>query len=180
VRDDQLVQTTSRWAMPLAAGATAGAVVILFVISATPAPWPAALACGVLAASLIGSLIERQARARRELVRTAAGNLPPDAAAAAFHAAGHGEIPADPAVREAALKIARHQLSLTPPKSVALTIFPLFGATAVMIASTNAPGWVLVVFALPAALALICTGVLTWQAFSRANRLRERIRLLST
>lgn len=173
------MQTTSRWVTPLAAGAATGVVVILFVISATPVPWPAALACGVLAAAMIGSLTEHQARARRELARTAAGDLSPDAAAAALRAAGLGEVPADPAVRDAALKIASRQLALTPPKSVALSIFPLLGGTAVMVASTDAPGWVLVVFALPAALALICTGVLIWQAFYRANRLRERIRLLS-
>ncbi len=166
--------------MPLAAGATTGVVVILFVISATPAPWPAALACGVLAAALIGSLAEHQARARRELVRTAAGDLSPDATAAALHAAEHGEVPTDPAIREAALKIASQQLAITPPKRIALTIFPVFGGTLAMLTSSNAPGWVLLAFALPAALALICTGVLIWQAFYRANRLRERIRQLST
>jgi hypothetical protein len=165
--------------MPVAAGVTTGVVVVFFVISATPAPWPAALACGVLAAALVGSLTEHQARARRELVRTAAGDLPPDAAAAALHAAEHGEVPTDPAIRQAALKIASHQLTRTPPKTIALSVFPLLGGTVAMLNSSNAPGWVLLVFALPAALALVCTGVLIWQAFYRTNRLRDSIRRLA-
>jgi hypothetical protein len=48
-----------------------------------------------------------------------------------------------------------------------------------MVSASTAPDWVVLVFALPALLALVCTGVLMWQAYYLPRRLRERIRLLS-
>jgi hypothetical protein len=181
--DDLLVHTASltapRWALPLATGVPAGVLVVLFVLSATPAPWPAALACGVLVGALAGSVMDGRARSQRGLVRKVAGDLPVEKQAAALRAAQTGVVPADPEIRDAALKIADHQLMLTPSKTVALSLFPLTGGVLAMVSASTAPDWVVLVFALPALLALVCTGVLMWQAYYLPRRLRERIRLLS-
>jgi xanthosine utilization system XapX-like protein len=183
VPQDDLVHTASltapRWVIALAAGLPAGILVGLFVAFATPAPWPAAIACGVLVGALIGSAYDLRARKQRELVRAAAGDLPTDVLVAALRATRDGAVPTDPQIREAALKIASHQLTLTPSKTVALSVFPLTGGVLAILNASSAPDWVLLVFALPALLALVCTGVLIWQAYYLPRRLRERIRLLS-
>jgi hypothetical protein len=171
--------TAPRWAMPLVTGVPAGVLVVFFVLVVTPAPWPAALACGLLVGALIGGAMDATARAQRKLVRTAAGELPVERQIAALKATRGGPIPADPEIRAAALRIADRQLKLVPSKRVMLSIFPPIGGALVVITASTAPGWVTLVFTLPAVLAVVCTVVLIWQAYSSPRRLRERIRLLS-
>ncbi|WP_206686077.1 hypothetical protein [Kribbella qitaiheensis] len=172
--------TGSRWLLPLAAGLPAAVIVALFVGFSTPAPWTAALICGVIAGALLAGLRDHQAQAQRELIRNAVGDLPIDLVVSALRAMRKGAVPADPEIREAALNIAEYQLTLTPSRSVAMSVFPLTGAVLAIVSASTAPDWVLLVFALPTLLALACTGVLLWQAYYLPRHLRERIRRLTS
>jgi hypothetical protein len=182
--EDAAVHTASltapRWILPLMTGLPAALVVVLFVGIVTPAPWPAAVVCGMLAVALVGSVTERWSRGRRALAASAAGNLSVDQQVVAFLAARSGPVPADPEVRAAALRIADHYLKRVPPKAVLLSAGPLPFAVIATVALSTAPGWVVAVLLLPALLAVICTAVLIWQAYYWPGRLRERIGLLST
>jgi hypothetical protein len=72
-----------------------------------------AVLCGLLAGLVTGLVTGIVAAKTNERIRAAVGPIPPEHVAAVMRAAHRGPVPQDPAVREAALRMAVHQLTET-------------------------------------------------------------------
>lgn len=138
-----------------------------------------ALGCGVLVGVVSGGLVDYHARTQREQVRAAVGDVSRVVEVAAYRATRRGSVPGEPEVVEAAVRIARYQLALVPPRRTLVALIPL-GLLVVPTALLNASGQgdFALVIAVLCATSLLCAIAVVGQVVWLPLRLRERLRLL--
>jgi hypothetical protein len=135
-----------------------------------------AVSVGFLAGALSAGLADHHARAQREQVRAAVGELALPIQLAGYRATRRGAIPADPEIVAAAVRVARHQLALSPQPPALYALIPLcVGVIPLSIGATtrsNAFAPVVVVFA---GMSVLCAVSAAVQAVWLPRRLRARL-----
>jgi len=171
------VLTAPRWLLGVVVGLPIAVVVGLLVGLLSSGDWFLALLCGAFAGLLIGLLVAHTALTHRQQVRLAVGELPLETLVPAYRASQGGPVPADPATRATALKIATHQLNLLGGNSSGILIpFCLMPALLVFITDTDRPA---AYVAIPALLGVLATALLSYQLLYVPRQLRKRVDLLS-
>jgi hypothetical protein len=100
-----------RWVLATLVGLPVAVVLALMTHAREDASWTAAIvqgiAVGVVVGAVMGPFLHRQNRRTREAI----GDVPDAVRRTAGRAALWGPVPADPAARQAALRIAEHSLA---------------------------------------------------------------------
>ncbi|WP_432944429.1 hypothetical protein ACQPXM_02880 [Kribbella sp. CA-253562] len=145
------------------------------------APVLLAVSIGVLVGALSAGLADSHAGTQREQLRAVAGELPLPIQLAAYRATRRGPVPDDPEVKAAAVKIARHQLALTPDRNATYPLILLGGGVApAAIAATTRDNPLTPVLLLLTAMSVLCALTALIQPVLSTKRLRSRLLALQT
>ena len=134
--------TAPRWVHQVTSGVLFAVVwTAIWLVEDDDAPW-AALVGGVVAGALFGLLMGAWSHRTAQGTRAAIGELTPRERRAAARASWRGDVPADPGVRAAAVRMVDHQLALyLPLRAFTLVVGAVFLAGYVLAALISSPWW---------------------------------------
>jgi Flp pilus assembly protein TadB len=134
--------TAPRWVHRAVSGVLFGGFMTVFLGLEDGGSWPAAVLGGVVGGLLFGLVMGSWSHRTARGTRAAIGELGPRERRIAARASWRGDVPADPDVCRAAVRMIDHQLALyLPLRTFTLVVGALFLAGYVVAAVLSSPWW---------------------------------------
>ncbi|MFQ1002207.1 hypothetical protein [Modestobacter sp. SSW1-42] len=163
--------TAPRWVHRVVSGVLFGGLMTVFHGVQDGNSWTAAVLAGLVAGTFFGLVMGSWSYRTARGTQAAIGELSPRERRAAARASWRGDVPGDPAVRGAAVRMIDHQLALyLPLRAFTVVVGVLLLAGYVVAALVSSPWW---------ALAAVCWAGMVALSLLAPRRLRRRRALLT-